>query len=135
MQDKNDDVSILQIPRRWFNFFSKVFISTIVGFTIFAIIDQFFIKIKLAQDFFDNRWLHRGSVLMTLIVGYIFIIARLLHRLTLSDSSKSYTEGRKAEREIIRDWLNDETRTSLTKREILEKLNELEKLKEVDPDP
>ena len=124
MQDKNDDVSILQIPRRWFNFFSIVFIAAILAFTIF---DPLF-KVKVFQDFLDSRWLHRGSVLMTLIIGYIFVVARSLHRFTLKDSNRRYEEGRKVEREIIIKWLEHQAQSRL--RDEL-----LEKLKEGDDDP
>ena len=45
---------------------------------------------------------------MTLIVGYIFIVARWGHRITLKDSNKRYEEGRKAERDRLRKkrWQN-----------------------------
>ena len=119
MQDKNDDVALLQIPRRWFVFFSKVFIWTMCVFTVLAITDQFIFQIKIVQDFFDNKWLHRGSVLMTLIVGYIFIIARWGHRFTLKDSNERYEEGRKAERESIIDLVKKDSRTNLPKSDLL----------------
>ena len=123
MQDKNDDVALLQIPRRWFLFFSKVFIWTMCAFTVLAIIDQFIFQIKIVQNFFDNKWLHRGSVLMTLIVGYIFIVARWGHRITLKDSNKRYEEGqeegRKAEREKIIDLVKKDGRINLPKSDLL----------------
>lgn len=117
MQDKSDDVSILQIPRRWFNFFSWVFIVTILLFTFLV---PFFPKV---QDILDSKWLHRGSVLMTLMVGYIFIIARSLHRFTLRDSNRRYEEGRKVERKIIIEWLKQQAQSRL-RDELLEKLEE-----------
>lgn len=124
MQDKNDDVALLQIPDKWFDFCSKVFIIIMIGFTAIALLDQFVFKMKFAQDFFDNKWLHRGSILMTLIVGYTFIIARLRHGITLKDSNRSYKEGRKEERESLKDWIAQQQGTNLSKAEILGKLEE-----------
>lgn len=104
---------------------STVFIVAILGFTI---LDPL-LKVKVVQNFLGSEWLNRGSVLMTLIVGYTFVIARLRHGITLKDSNISYKKGQKAVREDLRDWVDKKPGTNLSKQDVLDKL------KEVDEDP
>ena len=119
MQDKNNDVGLLRIPEKWFNLCAKVFMCIMGAFTAIAILDQLGLKMKFAQDFFDNKWLHRGSVLMTLTVGYIFIVARSLHRITLNDSNISYKKGQNEYRENLIGLVRKNDKASYTKNKIL----------------
>lgn len=70
-QDGNDYVSLVRIPRKWFNVFVWTFSSLIIA----NILIEFFTG--WAWKDLGETVLTRTAVLMTLIVGWFFILAHV----------------------------------------------------------
>ena len=114
MRDKNDRVALLLISRKWYNVFSSTLTLVILAFVFF----DPFLKWKAFQDILDSKWLYHGLVLMTLIISYIFINSMS------RNSENNYKEGQKAERKELRNWVEQNHGTSLSRKDILRKLEE-----------
>ena len=69
--NENDYVSLVRIPRKWFNVFVGFFLTLILTNTFVEIITDW--KWELLGD----TILTRMAVLMTLIVGWFFIISHI----------------------------------------------------------
>ena len=69
--NENEYVSLVRIPRKWFNVFVGIFLTLILTNTFVEIITDW--KWKLLGD----TILTRMAVLMTLIVGWFFIISHI----------------------------------------------------------
>ena len=69
----NEDhfVSLVRIPRKWFNLFVGVFLTLNIANTLFELLTDW--KLELLGD----TILTRMAVLMTLIVGWFFIFSHI----------------------------------------------------------
>ena len=97
MQDDNNYVSLLQVHRRWSKRFSWVFIVLIVLFTGLVLVFPDFI------NNFNNKWLHSISVLMTLIIGYTFIIGRFFDLIAEGGKKEANKKSTAEQREFIKE--------------------------------
>ncbi|RKU16418.1 hypothetical protein C6503_12380 [Candidatus Poribacteria bacterium] len=70
-QNENDYVSLVRIPRKWFN----VFVWTFSSLVIANVLIEFFTD--WAWKNLGETVLTRTAVLMTLIVGWFFILAHI----------------------------------------------------------
>ena len=70
-QDGNDYVSLVRIPRKWFNIFVWTFSSLVIA----NVLIEFFTG--WAWQHLGETLLTRTAVLMTLIVGWFFILAHI----------------------------------------------------------
>ncbi len=70
-QNENDYVSLVRIPRKWFN----VFVWTFSSLVIANVLIEFFTS--WAWKHLGETVLTRTAVLMTLIVGWFFILAHI----------------------------------------------------------
>lgn len=70
-QNENDYVSLVRIPRKWFN----VFVWTFSSLVIANVLIEFFTG--WAWEGLGETVLTRTAVLMTLIVGWFFILAHI----------------------------------------------------------
>ncbi len=104
----NEDhfVSLVRIPRKWFNLFVGVFLTLNIANTLFELLTDW--KLELLGD----TILTRMAVLMTLIVGWFFIFSHIWEGIMLGYArifrDRVFAEGKaegKAEhhREIL-DW-------------------------------
>ena len=76
-QNGNDYVSLVRIPRKWFN----VFVWTFSSLVIANVLIEFFIG--WAWEHLGETLLTRTAVLMTLIVGWFFILAHVWEAIML----------------------------------------------------
>ncbi len=68
---EHDFVSLVRIPRKWFNLFVGIFLTLIITNTLLELLTDW--KLELLGD----TILTRMAVLMTLIVGWFFIFAHI----------------------------------------------------------
>ncbi len=72
MSNNEDDfVSLVRIPRKWFNLFVGAFLTLIITNTLLELLTDW--KLELLGD----TILTRNAALMTLIVGWFFIISHI----------------------------------------------------------
>ena len=72
MSNNEDDfVSLVRIPRKWFNLFVGTFLTLIITNTLLELLTDW--KLELLGD----TILTRNAALMTLIVGWFFIISHI----------------------------------------------------------
>ena len=117
-QNENDYVSLVRIPRKWFNLF-------VWAFSILIIANA------LVEFFFDWDWknllggtaLERMAVLMTLIVGWFFILSHILEAIMLG-YAKLFKDRIRAEgREEVYKELEQAIKEGKTLKEVLEARN------------
>ena len=117
-QNENDYVSLVRIPRKWFNLF-------VWAFSILIIANA------LVEFFFDWDWknllggtaLERMAVLMTLIVGWFFILSHILEAIMLG-YAKLFKDRIRAEgREDVYKELEQAVKEGKTLEEVLEARN------------
>ena len=117
-QNENDYVSLVRIPRKWFNLF-------VWAFSILIIANA------LVEFFFDWDWknllggtaLERMAVLMTLIVGWFFILSHILEAIMLG-YAKLFKDRIRAEgREDVYKELEQAVKEGKTLKEVLEARN------------
>ena len=117
-QNENDYVSLVRIPRKWFNLF-------VWAFSILIIANA------LVEFFFDWDWknllggtaLERMAVLMTLIVGWFFILSHILEAIMLG-YAKLFKDRIRAEgREEVYKELEQAVKEGKTLKEVLEARN------------
>lgn len=99
-QYKDDHVSLLRTPRKWYNRFAWIFILLVIGYLV----------AELAFDWswhtLSNGVLERVSVLMTIIVGLFFIVSHLFRTHINRSNNKIRAEVRKeATEELINELL------------------------------
>ena len=89
-ENENDYVSLVRIPRKWFNVFVWIFSTVIIANT-------------LAEFFIGWAWKDLGettstrmAVLMTLIVGWFFILSHIVEVIMLG-YAKLFKERMRAE--------------------------------------
>ena len=70
-KNEDDFVSLVRIPRKWFNLFVGIFLTLIITNTLLELLTNW--KLELLGD----TILTRMAVLMTLIVGWFFIFAHI----------------------------------------------------------
>ncbi len=70
-KNEDDFVSLVRIPRKWFNLFVGIFLTLIITNTLLELLTDW----KLEQ--LGDTILTRMAVLMTLIVGWFFIAAHI----------------------------------------------------------
>ena len=91
-QDSNDYVSLVRIPRKWFQVFVGIFLTLIITNTLLELLTNW--EWKLLGD----TILIRMSVLMTLIVGWFFIISHIWEGIMLGYAKmfrdRVYAEGK-----------------------------------------
>ncbi len=75
--NEGDFVSLVRIPRKWFNLFVGIFLTLIIANTLLELFTDW--KLELLGD----TILTRMAVLMTLIVGWFFIFAHILEGIML----------------------------------------------------
>ena len=68
-KQKDDHVSIPRIPRRLYHVFAIFFMILVIGYAIIEI------GLKVIWESLSNGLLERVSVLMTLVIGFFFIMA------------------------------------------------------------
>ena len=71
LNNEDDFVSLVRIPRKWFNLFVGIFLTLIITNTLLELLIGW--KLELLGD----TILTRMAVLMTLIVGWFFIFAHI----------------------------------------------------------
>ena len=71
LNNEDDFVSLVRIPRKWFNLFVGIFLTLIITNTLLELLTDW--KLELLGD----TILTRMAVLMTLIVGWSFIFAHI----------------------------------------------------------
>ena len=117
-QNENDYVSLVRIPRKWFNLF-------VWAFSILIIANA------LVEFFFDWDWknllggtaLERMAVLMTLIVGWFFILSHILEAIMLGYAKLFKDRIRAEEREEVYKELEQAVKEGKTLEEVLEARN------------
>ena len=91
-QENNDYVSLVRIQRRWFHVFVGIFVTLIITNTLLELLTSW--KWKLLGD----TILIRMSVLMTLIVGWFFIVSHIWEAIMLGYAKmfrdRVYAEGK-----------------------------------------
>ena len=70
-QNENDYVSLVRIPRKWFNIFVWTFSGLIIANTLAELLTDW------AWQGLGETTLARMAVLMTLIVGWFFILSHI----------------------------------------------------------
>ncbi len=99
---ENEFVSLVRIPRKWFNLFVVIFLTLIIANTLFELFTNW--KWELLGD----TILTRTAVLISLIVGWFFIISHIWEVIMLGYAKifrdKVFAEG-KAEGIVERDAL------------------------------
>ena len=120
-QNENDYVSLVRIPRKWFNVFVWTFSSLVIANV-------------LIEFFTDWAWQHLGetvltrtAVLMTLIVGWFFILAHIWEVIMLGYAKlfkdKILAEGKAEGRaEVYRELLQAQEK-GITLEEVLKTHN------------
>lgn len=98
-KQKDDHVSIPRILRRHYHAFAIFFIILVIGYSVVEI------GLKVIWESLSNGLLERISVLMTLVIGFFFIIS-YIYAFFLSrrerQASKIYDEAKKAsETEVL----------------------------------
>ena len=98
-KQKDDHVSILRIPRRFWHGFAIFFIILIIGYPVVEL------GFKVIWESLSNGLLERVSVLMTLVIGFFFIIS-YIYAFFISrrarQASKIYDEAKKSsETEVL----------------------------------
>ncbi len=76
-QNENDYVSLVRIPRKWFNVFVWTFSSLVIANVLIELCTSW------AWKHLGETVLTRTAVLMTLIVGWFFILAHILEVIML----------------------------------------------------
>ena len=117
-QNENDYVSLVRIPRKWFNLF-------VWAFSILIIANA------LVEFFFDWDWksllggtaLERMAVLMTLIVGWFFILSHILEAIMLGYAKLFKDRIRAEAREEVYKELEQAVKEGKTLKEVLEARN------------
>ena len=118
--NENDHVSLVRIPRKWFNIFVWTFSSLVI-------------LNLLAELIFGWTWkalgetiLTRMAVLMTLIVGWFFILSHIVEVIMLGYAKqfrdKVYAQGKQEGKEEGREEGREEVR-----KEIVKELQEAQK--------
>ena len=69
--NEDDFVSLVRIPRKWFNLFVCIFLTLVITNTLLELLTDW--KLELLGD----TILTRNAVLMTLIVGWFFIFSHI----------------------------------------------------------
>ncbi len=91
-QDNNDYVSLVRIPRKWFHVFVGIFLTLVIANTLLELLTNW--EWKLLGD----TILIRMSVLMTLIVGWFFIVSHIWEVIMLGYAKmfrdRVYAEGK-----------------------------------------
>lgn len=91
-QDNNDYVSLVRIPSRWFQVFVGIFLTLVIANTLLELLTSW------KWILLGETILIRTSVLMTLIVGWFFIVAHLWEVIMLGYAKmfrdRVYAEGR-----------------------------------------
>ena len=76
-QNENDYVSLVRIPRKWFNIFVWTFSSLVIANVLIEFCTSW------AWKHLGETVLTRTAVLMTLIVGWFFILAHIWEAIML----------------------------------------------------
>ena len=116
-QNENDYVSLVRIPRKWFN----VFVWTFSSLVIANVLIEFFTG--WAWKHLGETVLTRTAVLMTLIVGWFFILAHIWEAIMLGYAKlfkdKILAQGRaEGKAEVYRE-LQQAQRDGITLEEVL----------------
>jgi len=120
-QNGNDYVSLVRIPRRWFN----VFVWTFSSLVIANVLIEFFTG--WAWKDLGETLLARTAVLMTLVVGWFFILAHIWEAIMLGYAklfkdkilAQGRAEGRaEGKAEVYRE-LQEAKRKGITLEELL----------------
>ena len=116
-QNENDYVSLVRIPRKWFN----VFVWTFSSLVIANVLIEFFTS--WAWKHLGETVLTRTAVLMTLIVGWFFILAHIWEVIMLGYAKlfkdKILAQGRaEGKAEVYRE-LQQAQRKGITLEEVL----------------
>ena len=116
--NENDHVSLVRIPRKWFNVFVWTFSSLVI-------------LNLLAELVFGWAWkalgetiLTRMAVLMTLIVGWFFILSHIVEVIMLGYAKqfkdKIHAQGREEGREEVVKELQEAQRKGIPLEQVLE---------------
>ena len=116
--NENDHVSLVRIPRKWFNIFVWTFSSLVI-------------LNLLAELVFGWAWkalgetiLTRMAVLMTLIVGWFFILSHIVEVIMLGYAKqfkdKIHAQGREEGREEVVKELQEAQRKGIPLEQVLE---------------
>ena len=116
--NENDHVSLVRIPRKWFNVFVWTFSSLVI-------------LNLLAELVFGWTWkalgdtaLTRMAVLMTLIVGWFFILSHIVEVIMLGYAKqfkdKIHAQGREEGREEVVKELQEAQRKGIPLEQVLE---------------
>ena len=93
-ENNNDYVSLVRIPRKWFNAFVWVFSTLIIANTLAEFL------LGWTWEALGETSLARMAVLMTLIVGWFFILSHIWEAIMLGHAKlfkeKVYAEGKAA---------------------------------------
>ncbi len=120
-QNGNDYVSLVRIPRKWFNVFVWTFSSLVIANVLIEFCTSW------AWEHLGETLLTRTAVLMTLIVGWIFILAHICEFIMLVYAKlfkdKILAQGRaegkaEARAEVYRE-LQEAKRKGITLEELL----------------
>lgn len=118
--DKNEYVSLVRIPRQWFFVFVWSFSILLVVHTAIDLFFDFAWNVALGDTLFI-----RMSVLMTLIVGWFFIVSHIWEALMLGYAKafkdKVRAEGKAEGKTELLDALETDLEAGLTLEEALEK--------------
>ena len=120
-QNGNDYVSLVRIPRKWFNVFVWTFSSLVIANVLIEFCTSW------AWEHLGETLLTRTAVLMTLIVGWFFILAHIWEFIMLGYAKlfkdKILAQGRaegkaEARAEVYRE-LQEAKRKGITLEELL----------------
>jgi hypothetical protein len=129
--NENDYVSLVRIPRKWFNVFVWTFSSLIIANTLIELWTDW------AWKALGETVLARTAVLMTLIVGWFFILSHILEAIMLGYAKlfrdRIRAEGKAEGRAEVYRQLEQARKEGKTLEEILE-TNSLENSDDVDTD-
>lgn len=119
-QHKDNHVSLLRTPRKWYNRFAWIFIILIIGYLVAEI------RFGWRLDNLMDGILGRVSDLMTIIVGSFFIVSHLWITQANRSDNKIRDEGKKeAAKELINALLEAQNK-GMTLREFAEQIENIE---------
>ncbi len=127
-KNEDDFVSLVRIPRKWFNLFVGIFLTLIITNTLLELLTDW--KLELLGD----TILTRMAVLMTLIVGWFFIFAHIWEGIMLGYAkifkdrvfAEGKAEGKEEYRQEILEWNRRRIQAEKDGKEFTEPIPDLE---------
>ena len=113
-ENENDYVSLVRIPRKWFNIFVWTFSTLIIANTLAELL------IGWAWKELGETILTRMAVLMTLLVGWFFILSHIWESMMLGYAKLFKERIRAAAREEVYKELEQAEKEGQTLGEVLE---------------